>query len=206
MTRQVAQLENQAEAQRALFVGAVDELREQLSAAQIIHRASAGWRNWIEQSAHDNPLQVVSMAALLAYPLWRLARVMPLPMIIAGAGVIFASTARVSTTQAKETLNNTRVRARDVVDRLVDATKQVHDSAARDLQRAQASVAADTNAASEIMQEGARSAAATVKDYVGRAVDSASGEVSNALHAVTPSDTTIQSAEDGAVEQYGHVE
>lgn len=199
------QLESKAEAQRALFAEAVDgmrvriadtadDLRERISPEHIVHRTGEKWRNFIETSARDNPIEAAGFAVLLAYPLWRMTRAIPLPMAIAGAAVLLARQARLNPTLVSELLADTRVQADIAVGRLAHATEQVRDEAAHEVRE----VGSQAKAASYVIQGAARSAAANVSEHLGYATDSASTAFSNALEAVTPSEATIQSLKDGA--------
>ena len=150
MTHQLDQLEREAEAQRALFATGIDDirlriaesadnLRDQLSPGKVVRRTAKRWRDLIEQNARENPLQVVGVAALVGYPLWRMARALPLPMVIAGAGVLLARKAPFSTAQVSELLTETGARAQSAVDQFVDFSEA---TARRRLRRG----AADRNA------------------------------------------------------------
>jgi hypothetical protein len=44
----------------------------------------------IERRARNNPLQTVAIGAGLAYPLWRLLKVIPVPILLVGAGLILS--------------------------------------------------------------------------------------------------------------------
>lgn len=206
MPYQLNQLESEAEAQRALFAEAIDDMRVRIvataddlrSPTRIVRRTAKKWRNSMEQSARDNPIRALSIAALLVYPLARIARALPLPMVFAGAGVFLAGKARFSTTKVGDLLADARVRAHEAASRVVETTEQVRDGAARDLQLVQARVTASVSAASDVIQHAARSEATNIEDKVERAADSGSAAFSTALRTVTPSDTTIQTAKDSA--------
>jgi hypothetical protein len=209
MAHQFNQLERQAEAQRALlasevddirvrFAETADDLRERLSPDRIVRRTIGKWRSLIEQGARDNPIQAAGVLALLAYPLWRVARALPLPMVIAGAGVFLAGKARFSTTRANELLAETRSRAHDAASRLAETAEQVRNGAVSDLQQVRARATVGASNASDMIQDAARSAAFDIAEHLGHAADSASAVFSNAVEALTPSDTTIQATKDGA--------
>lgn len=206
---QLDQLESEAAAQRARFADAVDgvrarigekadDLRERLSPRRAVRRTGENWRNLIEQRVRDNPIQVASAAALLAYPVWRMARALPLPVLVAGAGVLLSSKARLSTTQATDLLAEARGKAREVGGRLGDATIQARDGAVEGLGTMGVRASETINSASAAIQDTAQSVTANAKAHLAQATDSASAALSNAVDAITPSDETIQSVTDGA--------
>ncbi len=206
---QLDQLESEAATRRLLFADAVDgvrarigktadDLREKLSPGRVVRRASENWRGLIEQRARDNPLQAASAVALFAYPIWRVVRALPLPVLIAGAGVFLSGKARFSTTQANEFLADTRSKVREVGGRLADAAAQAHDSATENLESVGARVTEGAIGTTSAIHDAARSAATNVKDHLARATDSASTALANAVQSMTPSDATIQSIKDNA--------
>ncbi len=210
MTHQLDQLEREAEAQRALFATGIDDirlriaesadnLRDQLSPGKVVRRTAKRWRDLIEQNARENPLQVVGVAALVGYPLWHMARALPLPMVIAGAGVLLARKAPFSTAQVSELLTETGARAQSAVDQFVDSAKQLRDDALDEVQQVGMRAAADASNASVVLNESAHSAARGVKEHLGRAADNASAALSVAAEAMTPSEATIQNAKDSAL-------
>lgn len=209
MAHELDQLEREAEAQRALLTREIDairiqtaetiqELHERIVPKRIALRMLEKLRSLIERSARDNPVQVAGVAVLIAYPLWRLARALPLPMVIAGAGVFLASKARFSTAQANELIVEARGRAQDAASRLLETTEQLRDGAARDLQDVQARAAAGASGASEVIKDAGRSAAVNIRDSLERAADSASAAVSRAVEAMTPSEAVVQTTKDNA--------
>jgi hypothetical protein len=203
------QLESEAVAQRALFADAVDgvrsriaetadDLRENLSPSRVVSRAGENWRSWIEQRARDNPIQVASAAALLAYPAWRIARALPIPVLIAGAGVVLSGKARFSTRQAGDLLADARSKTREVGNRLADATEEARESAAENLGMIGANATKSARRTSDAIQDAAYSGAANIKDQLARATESATTALSSAVESMTPSDATVQALTDDA--------
>jgi uncharacterized protein YjbJ (UPF0337 family) len=201
---QLDQLESEAAAQRALFADAADgvrsriadtadDLRENLSPSRIVRRTGENWRSWIEQRARDNPIQVASAAAMLAYPAWRIARALPLPVLIAGAGVLLSGKARLSATQAGEFLADAGSKTRKIGNRLADATAQASDTAAENLGLVGASATESVNRTSDTIREAASSAAGNIKEHLARATETATAALSGAVESMTPSEATIQS-------------
>ena len=60
--------------------------------------------NDVTDAARNNPMQAVAVGASLAYPLLRLARAIPLPVLMVGAGLFFAGskTGRDATQKASD--------------------------------------------------------------------------------------------------------
>lgn len=201
---QLDQLESEAAAHRTRFADAVDgvrarvgatadDLREKLSPGRAIRHAVENWRGLIEERARENPIQLASAAILFGYPAWRLVRALPLPVLVAGAGVLLSSKARFTTTQASDLMVNAGNKVREIAGRLSDATLQAGDGAAEQLGIIGARGSEAVNSASEAMQDTAQAAAAHAKTQLTQAADSASAALSNAVDAVIPSDATIQS-------------
>jgi uncharacterized phage infection (PIP) family protein YhgE len=88
----------------------------------------------ITAAARRNPMQAVAVGASVAYPLLRMARAIPLPMLLMGAGIFFAgSKSGQSVTQkasdlASDLADEVRRRSHDLSDQVgasVDAAKDV---------------------------------------------------------------------------------
>ena len=76
-----------------------DDLRQRVSPEAIKTEVSNYARNRgerlledITSAARRNPMQAVAVGASVAYPLLRLARAIPLPILMVGAGLFFAGT------------------------------------------------------------------------------------------------------------------
>ena len=76
-----------------------DDLRQRVSPEAIKTEVSNYARNRgerlledITSAARRNPMQAVAVGASVAYPLLRLARAIPLPILMVGAGLYFAGT------------------------------------------------------------------------------------------------------------------
>src|SRR4030081_2229568 len=106
-TRSLQQIKQETEQTRAGLTATVDELRasvteaandirERISPAAIKAEVSGYIRSRGEQlldevtaAARKNPMQAVAVGASVAYPLLRLARALPLPAFMGGAGPLF---------------------------------------------------------------------------------------------------------------------
>src|SRR5437763_9523467 len=109
MTRSVEDIRRESENARAQFSATVNQLRNKIGETtdDIRHRVSpegiksevsdfvAGKsRDWIaslKQQAMDNPMQAIAAGAAIAVPTLRLARGIPLPLLLIGAGFALAS-------------------------------------------------------------------------------------------------------------------
>src|SRR3954454_3904191 len=107
-TRSLQQIKQETEQTRAGLTATVDELRtsvteaandirERISPAAIKAEVSQYIRSRGEQllddvtaAARKNPMQAVAVGASVAFPLLRMARAIPLPLLMLGAGVFLA--------------------------------------------------------------------------------------------------------------------
>ena len=106
--RSLQQIKRETEQTRAGLTNTVEQLKTSVAdtAADIRHRLNpdtiktevSGYirsrgeqlLNDVSESARKNPMQAVAVGASLAYPLFRLARSVPLPVLMVGAGLFFA--------------------------------------------------------------------------------------------------------------------
>ena len=109
MTRSVEELRRESEQSREQLALTVDRLREQIAdtAEDIRHKVSPenikaevsgfishkthGWLDTLKQQAMDNPMQAIAAGAAVAVPALRLARGVPLPLLMIGAGLALNS-------------------------------------------------------------------------------------------------------------------
>jgi hypothetical protein len=136
-TRSLQEIRRETERTRAGLTDTVDDLRSTISetateirdrlrpdaikaevSAYIRSRGEELLHN-ITESARRNPMQAVAVGASVAYPLMRVARAIPLPILMIGAGLFFAGskTGRDLTQKASDM-------AGDVTD---EARRRVHD-------------------------------------------------------------------------------
>lgn len=110
--RSLQQIKRETEQTRASLTDTVDQLKTTVSetASDIRHRISPdaikaevsdyiksrGEQLWADLTvaARNNPMQAVAVGASVAYPLLRLARAIPLPVLMVGAGLFFADRRR----------------------------------------------------------------------------------------------------------------
>jgi ElaB/YqjD/DUF883 family membrane-anchored ribosome-binding protein len=75
-----------------------DDLKTRLSPAHItgevkeyVREGSGRIVHSIQRKARENPLQAIAIGAGLGFPLWGLVRAIPVPLMLVGAGLLFAS-------------------------------------------------------------------------------------------------------------------
>jgi hypothetical protein len=146
-TRSLQQIKRETEQTRAGLTNTVEQLRTSVAdtAADIRHRISpdaikaevSGYiksrgeqlLNNVTDAARKNPMQAVAVGASLAYPLLRMARRVPLPVLMVGAGLFFAGskTGQSVTQKASDVASDL---SDEVMRRAHDLGDQVGDSAA----------------------------------------------------------------------------
>jgi ElaB/YqjD/DUF883 family membrane-anchored ribosome-binding protein len=93
----LSRLERESEQTRAQLAHTVEELRTRVSPAALKQDAKDYVRHTgeeilhkMERRARENPLQAIAIAAGLAYPVWRIVRSIPAPILLIGAGLALA--------------------------------------------------------------------------------------------------------------------
>src|SRR5712675_1109852 len=107
-TRSLQQIKRETEQTRAGLTDTVEQLKTSVAdtASDIRHRLSPDaikaevsdyiksrgeqLMNDVTDAARRNPMQAVAVGASVAYPLLRMARAIPLPVLMVGAGLFFA--------------------------------------------------------------------------------------------------------------------
>lgn len=178
MTRSVEDIRRESENARAQFSATVDQLRNKIGETtdDIRHRVSpegiksevsdfvAGKsRDWIaslKQQAMDNPMQAIAAGAAIAVPTLRLARGIPLPLLLIGAGFALASP---------------RIRARvaEAAAPTLDRVTAIAQDGASQLRPVRDAAIEATASARDALSSNAASLEATATDLVGRARDRA---------------------------------
>jgi hypothetical protein len=146
-TRSLQQIKRETEQTRASLTDTVDQLRtsvadtasdirQRISPEAIKAEVSDYIRSRGEQlmddvtaAARRNPMQAVAIGASVAYPLLRMARAIPLPVLMVGAGLFFAGskTGQAATQKVMDTASDL---SEDVRRRAHDIRDQVGESAA----------------------------------------------------------------------------
>jgi hypothetical protein len=109
MTRSVEELRRESERSRAELAATVEHLKERISdtaedirrkvspqhikseVAHYVSDTSQSWLDALKQKAMENPMQTIAAGTAVAVPLWRLARGVPLPLLMIGAGLALTS-------------------------------------------------------------------------------------------------------------------
>ncbi len=145
-TRSVQQIKRETEQTRAGLTNTVEQLKTTVAetASDIRHRISpdaikAEVSDYIRSrgeqlisdvtsAARRNPMQAVAVGASIAYPLLRIARAIPLPVLMVGAGLFFAGskTGQAATQKASDMAADL---SDEVVRRAHDLGDQVQDTA-----------------------------------------------------------------------------
>lgn len=168
-TRSLQQIKRETEQARAGLTATVEQLRTSVTetASEIRQRIqpdaikaevsdyikSRGERllNDVTAAARRNPMQAVAVGASVAYPLLRLARTIPVPVLMVGAGLFFAGSktgqaitqkASDGASELSEEVNN---RARDFKDQIGKSASAVKTYASEQLDRASGTVSDGTD-------------------------------------------------------------
>jgi ElaB/YqjD/DUF883 family membrane-anchored ribosome-binding protein len=109
MTRSTQELRLESERSRAELAVTVEKLRERVadtaeeirdrvSPAHIkseisdaMHSKMENWVHGLQRQARENPIQAVAVGTTIAVPLLRMARAVPLPLLMIGAGLALTS-------------------------------------------------------------------------------------------------------------------
>jgi uncharacterized phage infection (PIP) family protein YhgE len=157
----------------------------------------------ITAAARRNPMQAVAVGASVAYPLLRLARAIPLPVLMVGAGVFLAnSKAGQSATQkasdlASDLSDEVRRRSHDLSDQVsssIDAAKDVASNTvgraadmvstgADQIRGSAASAGSELNSASDRVRDGATSLGDAINTRAGELRDGATNLANSAADA-----------------------
>jgi hypothetical protein len=157
----------------------------------------------LSSAARRNPMQAVAVGASLAYPLLRLARAIPLPVLMVGAGVFFAgSKAGQSATQkasdlASDLSDEARRRSHDLSGQVSSSLDAAKDFAADTVGRAAdmistgaekirgsaASTSSELNSASDRLRDSASSLGDAMSTRAGQLRDGANNLATSATDA-----------------------
>ena len=168
-TRSLQQIKRETEQTRAGLTDTVEQLKTSVAetAGDIRRRISpdnikaevSGYiksrgeqlLNDVTSAARRNPMQAVAVGASVAYPLLRLARAIPLPVLMVGAGLFFAGskTGQAASQKASDVaadLSNDVVRrARELGDQVQDTASAVRTYASEQFDRVSSPIAGGTD-------------------------------------------------------------
>jgi len=190
-TRSLQQIKLETEQTRASLTQTVEQLRatvaERINADAIKGEVSQYVRSRGEQLLEDataaarrNPMQAVAVGASVAYPLLRLARAIPVPIWLVGAGLFLASSktgqsvSQKAADAASDLSNSLMYRARDIRDQAAGAADSAKSFASEKINRLTDAVTGGTNQlnsgagteggfVSEQFQDGASGAASSYR-------------------------------------------
>jgi hypothetical protein len=178
----------------------------------------------ITAAARRNPMRAVAAGASVAYPLLRLARAIPLPVLMVGVGVFFAgSKAGQSATQrasdlASDVSDEVRRRSHDLSDQVsssINAAKNITTSTvgragdmiatgADQIRGSTASAGSELNSATDRVRDGAASLGDAISSRAGHLKDGVTNLASSAADAARAFTATARnsaaSAKDSALE------
>jgi hypothetical protein len=168
-TRSLQQIKRETEQTRAGLTDTVEQLKTSVAetAGDIRRRISpdnikaevSGYiksrgeqlLNDVTSAARRNPMQAVAVGASVAYPLLRLARAIPLPVLMVGAGLFFAGskTGQAASQKASDVaadLSNDVVRrARELGDQVQDPASAARTYASEQFDRVSSAIAGGTD-------------------------------------------------------------
>ena len=229
-TRSLQQIKRETEQTRAGLTNTVEQLKSSVAetASDIRHRISPDaikaevsdyirsrgeqLMNDVTSAARRNPMQAVAVGASIAYPLLKVARAIPFPVLMVGAGLFFAGskTGQAVTQKASDMaadLSEEMVRrAHDLRDQLQDTASSAKNYASDQYDRISSAVAsgssqvkgtADVAGAtiasnSEKIKDSAVSAGAAVSDRANRLKD-------DGLRIAGSAASTVQDIASGAM-------
>ena len=170
--RSLHQIRQETEQTRAALTTTVDELRgtvaDRLRPSAIKAEVSGYIRSRGEQLLHDitevarrNPMQAIAVGASVAYPVMRMARAIPLPVLMIGAGLFLAGSktgqdlTKKAAGLAEDFSDEARQRAQQFGEQASQVVNDVSDRAADAYGRAGESI---TDIAEQLRQSGASAA------------------------------------------------
>src|SRR5712672_3244249 len=186
-TRSLQQIKRETEQTRAGLTDTVEQLKSSVAetASDIRHRISPdaikaevsgyiksrGEQLWhdVTTAARNNPMQAVAVGASVAYPLLRLARAIPVPVLMVGAGLFFAGSktgqaaSQKASDMAADVSGEVARRAREFGDQVQDQGSAVTGGADR-AKEATGAAGAALAANSNSIKDSATSVGATIAD------------------------------------------
>jgi hypothetical protein len=172
-TRSLQQIKRETEQTRAGLTDTVEQLRATVAdtASDIRHRISpehikAEVSDYIRSrgeqllddvsaAARRNPMQAVAIGASVAYPLLRMARAIPLPVLLVGAGLFFAGSrtgqaaSQKAMDMASDLSDQVQRRAHDVRDQVGESAAAAKAFASDNLDRLRDTVSGGTERVSQ---------------------------------------------------------
>lgn len=228
-TRSLQQIKRETEQTRAGLTDTVEQLKTSVAetASDIRHRISpeaikaevSGYiksrgeqlLNDITSAARRNPMQAVAVGASVAYPLLRLARAIPLPVLMVGAGLFFAGSKTGQTASQKasdvaaDLSDDVARRARELGEQVQDTASAARTYASEQFDRVSSAIAGGTDQVSGLADAAGAAVASNsqrIKDSAASAgatlSDRASGLKDDGRRLAGSAATTVQDIADGA--------
>ena len=212
-TRSLHEIRRETEHTRAALTTAVEELRGTVAdtAADIKSRlqpdaikaeVSGYIKSRGEQLLHDftemarrNPMQAVAIGASVAYPAMRLARAIPLPVLMIGAGLFLTGSkagrdiTRKASDYAQDVADEAQRRAHDLGDQISQAASDAKGSAAEVVNQTGETLA---GLGEQLRQSGVEAVDA-VRGRAEASIRAAQGAASRAAHTAASSADTTES-------------
>jgi len=192
--RSIDDLRNESEKNREALVATVGELRDRVGEAAtelktitspghikqefraFVQRERETLTQSLQRRARDNPLQVAAVAAAAAYPMLRVARALPAPVWLIGAGLFLTS-------------NRGRAAADSVRERAEDYLHEGSEKAAEVVSTVQSNLAERTAS----LRHSAEDAGAAVVAAVDKATDKARAALHDARDSISGMAGTVGS-------------
>jgi hypothetical protein len=228
-TRSLQQIKRETEQTRAGLTDTVEQLKTSVAetASDIRHRISpdnikaevSGYiksrgeqlLNDVTSAARRNPMQAVAVGASVAYPLLRLARAMPLPVLMVGAGLFFAGskTGQAASQKASDVAadlsDDVARRARELGEQVQDTALAARNYASEQFDRVSSAIAGGTDqvrGVADVAGAAVASNSQRIKDSAASAgatlSDGASGLQDGGLRLAGSAAATVQDIANGA--------
>jgi hypothetical protein len=242
-TRSLQQIKRETEQTRAGLTDTVEQLKTSVAetAGDIRHRISpdnikaevSGYiksrgeqlLNDVASAARRNPMQAVAVGASVAYPLLRLARTIPLPVLMVGAGLFFAGskTGQAVSQKASDVAADLSVDvvrgARDLGDQVQDTASAARTYASEHFDRVSSAIAGGTHqvrgvadaagaaaASSQSIKDSAAAAGATLLERANNLKDDGlrlAGSAAATVHDIASDATATARSTAGTVTDTG---
>ena len=168
-TRSLQQIKRETEQTRSGLTDTVEQLKTSVAetASDLRHRISpdaikaevSGYiksrgeqlLNDVTSAARRNPIQAVAVGASVAYPLLRLARAIPLPVLMVGAGLFFAGSktgqavSQKASDLAADASDEVARRARELSEQVQETASSARNYASDQFDRVSSAVASGTD-------------------------------------------------------------
>jgi hypothetical protein len=222
-TRSLQQIKRETEQTRAGLTDTVEQLKTSVAetASDIRHRISpdaikaevSGYiksrgeqlLNDVTSAARKNPMQAVAVGASVAYPLLRLARAIPLPVLMVGAGLFFAGSrtgqaaSQKASDLASDVSDEVARRARELGDQVQETASAARTYASEQFERVSSAVASGTDQVKGVADAAGAAVASSSQKITDRA-GSASAIISERANSLKDDGLRLASSEAATVQ------